>query len=88
MQIKRYDVYILQNQISESFQFGSLVPIGQISYFYWSFSQQQSYTLQKKVHFSFLLPTYFHLEVVKGVFIDVFHLVHQPHGVVSESTDV
>lgn len=32
--------------------------------------------------------TYFHLEVVKRVFVDVFHLVHHPHGVVGQSTDV
>lgn len=32
--------------------------------------------------------TYFHLEVVKGVFVDVFHLVHQLHGVVSQGADV
>lgn len=36
----------------------------------------------------FLQLTYFHLEVVKGVLIDVFHLVHQPHGVVSQGADV
>lgn len=83
-----YISYKIRSQNLFNLETGSLVPIGQISYFYWSCSQQQSYTLQKKVHFSFLLPTYFHLEVVKGVFIDVFHLVHKPHGVVSESTDV
>lgn len=35
-----------------------------------------------------LSPTYFHLEVVKGVFIDVFHLVHHPHGIISQRADV
>lgn len=36
----------------------------------------------------YIQPTYFHLEVVKGVFVDVFHLVHHPHGVVGQGTDV
>lgn len=32
--------------------------------------------------------TYFHLEVVEGVLVDVLHLVHQPHGVVGQGPDV
>lgn len=32
--------------------------------------------------------TDFHLEVVEGVFVDVFHLVHHPHGVVGQGADV
>lgn len=43
---------------------------------------------QQKHILSFLQLTYFHLEVVEGVFVDVFHLVHHPHGVVSQGADV
>ena len=32
--------------------------------------------------------TYLHLEVVEGVLVDVFHLVHHPHGVVGQRADV
>lgn len=34
------------------------------------------------------IQTYFHFKVVKGVFIDIFHLVHHPHGVVGHRANV
>lgn len=38
--------------------------------------------------FTVLSLTYFHLEVVEGMLVDVLHLVHQPHGVVGQRPDV
>lgn len=32
--------------------------------------------------------TYLHLEVVKGVLVDVFHLLSKPHGIISQGQDV
>lgn len=32
--------------------------------------------------------TYLHLEVVKGVLVDVFHLLSKPHGIISQRQDV
>lgn len=45
-------------------------------------------TVQLKTQIFVFVLTYFHLEVVEGMLVDVFHLFSESHGVVGQGSNV